>query len=77
MKNFRKMCAVLALGCVFALPVRAGDMSAGYTNPPPPPRAQSADTTEDLTEQTTWTDETTGAAFEVFAALLRGVLSAF
>ena len=37
MKNLRRMCAAMALTCILAVAVSAGDMLAGVVEPPPPP----------------------------------------
>lgn len=37
MKNLRQLLVVAVLTCAFALPVCAGEISAGIADPPPPP----------------------------------------
>lgn len=70
MKTLRKLCAVALLACVLAVSVRAGDMHAGYTNPPPPPPDPPAATSATAEE----TDETGDVIADTIAALLRGLL---
>ncbi len=66
MKTLRKMCAVMALACLFSVATNAGEMHAGYTNPPPPPPTQA---TGEAAE------ETGDALSETLASLLSGLLA--
>lgn len=70
MRNLRRVCAAVALACVFTAAAHAGDMHAGVTNPPPPPPPSV------VTEATTQGEIECGVAADVLAALL-GLLSAF
>ena len=64
MKMLRKTTAAALLACLLALPVSAGDMYGGFTNPPPPPPSQSTDEAS---------GETGNALTEVITSLLGGL----
>lgn len=75
MKSLRRLCAVAALTCAFAVSSYAGDMSAGVVNPPP---AQPAVTTEEAPQmelETKEADETNGGVVQFVWTLLQSVLS--
>ena len=58
MKTLQRICAVFVLTLVLALSAFAGEMSTGFTDPPPPPDTQAA-TTGDMSTSVTG-DMTTG-----------------
>ena len=68
MKNLQRICAAVALMCMLAVAVSAGDMSAGGVTPPPPPPPTSSQTA------TTEGEISCGVTADVIAALL-GLLS--
>lgn len=78
MTTLRRACAVAALACLFALTPRAGDMSAGYTNPPnPTPTPQPAATREPAEPGPNGlrpaADNSDAPAFEAVLALLQSM----
>jgi hypothetical protein len=78
MKSLRRLCAVAALTCVFAVSSYAGDMSAGIVNDTSPPPAQPAMTTGEATQpelETNESDKTGDGVVEFMLTLLQSVLS--
>ena len=69
MKTLRKVCAVVALGCLFSVAANAGEIHTGYTPPPPPLPPPGA--AEEATEATG------DVLTDLIADLLGGVLSVF
>lgn len=71
MKHLRQSCLIAALACALAASTYAGDMSAGYTNPPPPP----AQPTGETAQPNVATDEASDEVLETALMLLQGALS--
>jgi hypothetical protein len=86
MRYLSRLCAVTVLACILAVPVAAGDISCGVTDPPPPPPQQmmvQGDIGAGVTGQisTTVTGEmSTGfisPTTDIFLSLLQSLLSLF
>jgi hypothetical protein len=75
MKDFRQLCAAIALVCILAVSALAGDISCGVTDTPPLPA------TSMVTEQVVTTDgmsyEVDNGIAEEALALLPTILSLF
>lgn len=72
MKHLKRLCAGLALTLALALPVCAGQIPCGVTDPPPP-----AVTSGDEAGVTMASDEASEGLAETALTLLQSVLSVF